>query len=159
MEKGTAFSYDFFLHMIQIIKRNQILVTAVLDNIQNSSFFRNVVSYFRHKYICSFEKDAPGLERKEAESLFTYILSGSIGIISDWIRGKEDEPEEEIAGRISRLNAPYRHMFCKAVQKTGIRYNFLNTKQILRRKTPRFLCKGDRAGGRKNMNYSFPKQS
>ncbi len=104
LEKGTAFSYDFFLHMIQIIKRNQILVTAVLDNIQNSSFFRNVVSYFRHKYIRGFEKDAPGLEQKEAESLFTYILSGSIGIISDWIRGKEGEPEEEIAGRISRLN-------------------------------------------------------
>lgn len=76
----------------------------MLDNIQNSSFFRNVVSYFRYKYIRGFEKDAPGLEQKEAESLFTYILSGSIGIISDWIRGKEGEPEEEIAGRISRLN-------------------------------------------------------
>ena len=36
-------------------------------------------------------------------------------------------------------------MPCKAVQKTGIRYNFLNTKQILRRKTPRSLYKGNGA--------------
>ena len=59
------------------------------------------------------------LEQKEAESLFTYILSGSIGIISDWIRGKEDEPEEEIAGRISRLNGAVLTHVLQSGTKTG----------------------------------------
>ena len=104
LEKNEAFSYAFFLQMMRAVQENAVLVKAVLDNIRNSVFFRNVVSYFRHKYVCDFERDLPALPREEAESLFTYILSGSIGLISDWLRAKQAAPAEEIAAKISRFN-------------------------------------------------------
>lgn len=104
LEKSTAFSCEFFLNMMRVIKDNRILVTAVLDNIQNSVFFRNVVSYFRHKYVSDFERTAPALPRGEAESLYTYILSGSVGLIADWLRAIHPAPEEKIAAKISLLN-------------------------------------------------------
>ena len=104
LEKSTAFSYEFFLNMMRVIKENAILVKAVLDNIQNSVFFRNVVSYFRHKYVSDFERTAPALPRGEAESLFTYILSGSVGLIADWLRAKQTAPAEDIAAKIGSMN-------------------------------------------------------
>lgn len=104
LKKSSAFSYEFFLNVLHVIKENTVLVKAVLDNIQNSVFFRNVVSYFRHMYVGDFERVSPALPREEAESLFTYILSGSIGLISDWLRTQQAEPEEKIAEKISRLN-------------------------------------------------------
>lgn len=38
LKKSSAFSYEFFLNVLRVIKENTVLVKAVLDNIQNSVF-------------------------------------------------------------------------------------------------------------------------
>ena len=101
---ADALSYEFFLDVAKIIRRNAVLVAAILGNIRESVFFNNVVTYFRHRYLRDCAERRPDLPREEADALFTYALSGSLGIISEWVHGGFQAAEETIAARISRLN-------------------------------------------------------
>lgn len=102
-ENIASFSCDFFLRLIDIVKRNRPLVSATLTNLPDSCFFNNIVSYFRHKYLSAVEKESAA-DKKEINSLFTYILYGFIGLLSEWLHAADGETEQSLAEKASRFN-------------------------------------------------------
>ena len=101
---GTPFSYDFFLGIIKIIQKNRTLAEATISSAGTSVFFGNVVAYFRNRYIREFSRRTEVPQERLSE-LFDYMLYGSVGVISGWLKNKDaDDSAENIAARISRLN-------------------------------------------------------
>lgn len=101
---GTPFSYDFFLGIIKIIQKNRTLAEATISSAGTSVFFGNVVAYFRNRYIREFSRRTEAPQERLSE-LFDYMLYGSVGVISGWLKNKDaDDSAENIAARISRLN-------------------------------------------------------
>lgn len=84
---GTPFSYDFFLGIIKIIQKNRTLSEATISSAGTSVFFGNVVAYFRNSYIREFSRRTEVPQERLSE-LFDYMLYGSVGVISGWLKTK-----------------------------------------------------------------------
>ena len=101
---ASALNLDFYLNAIEIINDNRVLFASVFSNIQGNIFFQKLIAYSKEKYIHDFTVSFPDVPQSEIDAMFTYILHGSLGLLSDWFLKNDGSKPNDIAKRICDFN-------------------------------------------------------
>ncbi len=105
LSRTKAYDYKnpFFREIMFMLYRNIDLVRIILLNKNDSSFLNQIISYVLDKYIKELPELYGGTPEKIAQ-ICSYIVNGSLGIISDWVMGGLKQPLDEIAAFVENLN-------------------------------------------------------
>lgn len=101
---ASALNLDFYLNAIEIITNNRVLFASVFSNIQGNMFFQKLIDYSKKKYIHDFIASFPDVPQNEIDAMFTYVLHGSLGLISEWFLKNDGSNPNDIAKSICDFN-------------------------------------------------------
>ena len=102
--KANSLNLDFYLSAIKIISDNKILFTSVFKNIQGNMFFKNLIDYSKNKYVRDFKEAYPNVSECDIDTMFAYVLHGSIGILAEWFSKNETIDSDKVAKEICYYN-------------------------------------------------------
>ncbi len=86
---------SFFREIMSFLSENSEVVSVLLSDGEESSILKKITHFLRDQYVAEFTERFPALDRSLLESLYTYTINGSIGLVVDWLRrGKRESPEQ-----------------------------------------------------------------
>ncbi len=86
---------SFFREIMGFLSENSDVMTMLLADGEESSILKKIIHFMRDKYVGEFSERFPSLDRALIESLYTYTINGSIGLVLEWLRqGKRESPEQ-----------------------------------------------------------------
>ena len=101
-------SYDlngpFFKEIMLLIYKNADLVRLIINDRNNSDILKRVIDFVQTKFIDEWSNTVKGYSEIFFERVFSYLINGSIGVISDWIYSNMRESLDEISATIAELN-------------------------------------------------------
>ena len=101
--------FDIVPALIKFSGRHRVLLRAVYENRGEGNFIDKVINYLYVSYESIWEQQNPGLSKKDVEFLFSYVVSGLVGIIGHWLFNESDMEEEEVmrkADYLMKLTTP-----------------------------------------------------
>jgi AcrR family transcriptional regulator len=105
VETGKVYSFDskFFLDMLYYIVSNKDWFMIIFSNINSSKLATRIISYLKSKFIKEFKELNPKLDEGILNTVFTYSITGSIGIVSQWLNEGAKVDPTLMAKEISAL--------------------------------------------------------
>lgn len=103
-----VFSFDkaFLREIMLLIYFNLKLIRIILKNRNESSFYKDIVSFVKDKFTRELEmgnnKDIP---KEQVAQVLSYAVNGSLGVITEWALSEIDQSPEEMASLLEKLNA------------------------------------------------------
>ena len=101
-------SYDldkpFFKEIMLLIYKNADLIRLIINDRNNSDILKRIIEFVRNKFIEEWSEAFKWHTAAFLSKIFSYLINGSIGVISDWIYSDMREPLDEIAATIAELN-------------------------------------------------------
>ena len=94
----------FFKEIMLLIYKNADLVRLIINDSNNSDILKRIIDFVREKFTREWSKTIKGHTAVFLDKVFSYVTSGSIGIISDWIYSDMHESLDEISAIIAELN-------------------------------------------------------
>lgn len=102
--KVDSFNYTFFIDITKIIADSKTLVRSILANMESNHIFKKIIAFAKDKYVQIFQNVNINLKKDTIDQVFTYILHGSIGIISEWIKNDNTDNYDDVASQINFFN-------------------------------------------------------
>ncbi len=93
---------DMLRELYTYLDENRDLCGALLGKYGNSSFVRSVTDLARDKFLYMWTGPRTG-DEKLSERAFWFMVSGSIGMLRDWLDDANPEPSREIANLTCRI--------------------------------------------------------
>lgn len=103
--KVYAVSDVFFKELMTFISENSDFMSVIAADFGENSLLKKLVTFIRGKYVSEFSEQYPHIREELFQTIFTYILNGSIGILMEWIKQDKRESPDKIAQYISRFSS------------------------------------------------------
>lgn len=95
------FHYDTLLNKI---KENKDLSRIIVMNGEKSDLLKRLISYAKDDITARRSMAFPCPPPEEAEYVYSYIISGSLGLITSWLESGMNLPVEDLCQLIDKLN-------------------------------------------------------
>jgi AcrR family transcriptional regulator len=95
------FRYDTLLNTI---KDNKDLTRIILPSGEKSDLLKRLISYAKDDITASANLVFPDLPAEKAEYVYSYIISGSVGMITTWLESGMALSVEDLCQLIAKLN-------------------------------------------------------
>lgn len=103
-ESKTDNINENLLNLLKVLENNKKLVSIIFTpNPTNEGFLQKLVSIIRNVCKTKWTETLPSITKDEIEYGFTFIFSGSYGIVRLWIKNNFNMPVEELASTIEVL--------------------------------------------------------
>ena len=112
--KVYAFDDGFFKDIIYYVFLNKTWFKIIFSNIEASSLANRIIIFVKNKFIQDYKELNPLMNTESLETIFTYSITGSLGIISQWLKKDADVAPDVLAREITRLIRTTYEGFSKA---------------------------------------------
>jgi AcrR family transcriptional regulator len=75
----------FFKDILVFIQSEKVWFKSLFTHLGESTLFSKIVIYLQNKFIHDFKEISPDLPEETLTLIFSYSITGSVGIISDWV--------------------------------------------------------------------------
>lgn len=103
-QKTYKFDKDFFYEVILLIGENMELVKVLLADKSNSGFLNHIIRHIHNRFSGHYAVSHPHIGAKTINDVLNYSISGSIGIITEWVNDNSRYTAGELAALIERFN-------------------------------------------------------
>jgi AcrR family transcriptional regulator len=90
--------------ILRVIGRNIELCRVLFSENGDKMFLRRIIDSAREKTIADWRKDYPHASPQQLDLLYTFITSGSVAMIEQWVRTGMQEPPLELGGLSKKVS-------------------------------------------------------